>query len=58
MLSLPVYLDNLYRSMPKGTYLPVPLTCSVRFDTPLPRIADEAKGSFLERARQAVVELA
>jgi 1-acyl-sn-glycerol-3-phosphate acyltransferase len=55
---VPVYLDNLYRSMPKGTYLPVPLTCAVRFGTPLPRIADESKESFLERARQAVVDLA
>lgn len=55
---LPVYLDNLYRSMPKGTFLPVPLTCSVRFGAPLARIADEAKDAFLARARQAVVDLA
>ena len=55
---IPVYLDNLYRSMPKGTLLPVPLTCSVRFGTPLARIADEPKEVFLERARQAVVDLA
>jgi 1-acyl-sn-glycerol-3-phosphate acyltransferase len=55
---IPVYLDNLYRSMPKGTYLPVPLTCSVRFGAPLQRVADEAKDAFLERARQAVVDLA
>ncbi len=55
---IPVYLDNLYRSMPKGTYLPVPLTCSVRFGTPLERRADEAKDVFLERARAAIVELA
>jgi 1-acyl-sn-glycerol-3-phosphate acyltransferase len=55
---VPVYLDNLYRSMPKGTYLPVPLTCSVRFGAPLARIADESKEAFLERARQAVVDLA
>ena len=55
---VPVYLDNLYRSMPKGSYLPVPLTCSVRFGTPLHRHADEPKQQFLERARQAVVDLA
>ncbi len=55
---VPVYLDNLYRSMPKGTWLPVPLTCSVRFGTPLERRADEAKDVFLERARAAIVELA
>jgi len=55
---VPVYLDNLYRSMPKGTYLPVPLTCSVRFGAPLERRADEAKEDFLERARAAIVVLA
>jgi 1-acyl-sn-glycerol-3-phosphate acyltransferase len=55
---IPVYLDNLYRSMPKGTFLPVPLTCSVRFGAPLIRIAGETKDAFLERARQAVVDLA
>ena len=55
---VPVYLDNLYRSMPKGTFLPVPLTCSVRFGKPLERRTDEAKGDFLERARAGIVELA
>jgi 1-acyl-sn-glycerol-3-phosphate acyltransferase len=55
---VPVYLDNLYRSMPKGTYLPVPLSCSVRFGTPLERRAEEEKEAFLERARAAIVVLA
>jgi len=55
---IPVYLDNLYRSMPKGTLLPVPLTCSVRFGAPLERRPDESKDAFLDRARQAVVDLA
>jgi 1-acyl-sn-glycerol-3-phosphate acyltransferase len=55
---VPVYLDNLYRSMPKGTLLPVPLTCAVRIGTPLRRDAVETKADFLARARQAVVDLA
>jgi 1-acyl-sn-glycerol-3-phosphate acyltransferase len=55
---IPVYLDNLHRSMPKGTYLPVPLICTVRFGAPLPRILEEDKSAFLERARTAVIELA
>ena len=55
---IPVYLDNLYRSMPKGTLLPVPLTCSVRFGAPLARVAGESKDAFLARARQGVVDLA
>ncbi|MET0655890.1 MAG: lysophospholipid acyltransferase family protein, partial [Pseudoxanthomonas sp.] len=28
---IPVYLDNARRSMPKGSLLPVPLICTVRF---------------------------
>lgn len=55
---VPVYLDNLYRSLPKGALLPVPLTCSVRFGMPLQLRDGESKSDFLERARQAVVELA
>jgi len=55
---VPVYLQNLYRSMPKGALLPVPLTCMVRFGAPLLRLAGESRPAFLERARQAVVELA
>ncbi|OGS97255.1 MAG: acyltransferase [Gallionellales bacterium RIFCSPLOWO2_02_FULL_57_47] len=44
---IPVYLENLYRSMPKGTFLPVPITCTVRFGAPLQRIANEGKHTFL-----------
>ena len=55
---IPVYLDNLHRSMPKGTFFPVPLICTVRFGAPLPRIADEDKSDFLERARNTIIELA
>lgn len=55
---IPVYLENLHRSMPKGAILPVPLICTVRFGAPLPRIAGEEKAHFLDRARQAVVDLA
>ena len=55
---VPVYLENLHRTMPKGTFFPVPLICTVRFGTPLGHIADESKAAFLERARAAVTELA
>jgi 1-acyl-sn-glycerol-3-phosphate acyltransferase len=54
---IPVYLENLNRSMPKGTYLPVPLICTVRFGAPLNLIANETKQEFLERARQKIMEL-
>ncbi len=55
---IPVYLDNLHRSLPKGSFFPVPLLCTVRFGPILPRIEDEAKDDFLIRARQAMVDLA
>jgi 1-acyl-sn-glycerol-3-phosphate acyltransferase len=55
---IPVYLENLHRSMPKGTLFPVPLICAVRFGAPLPRLPDEDKSAFLERARNAVIGLA
>jgi len=55
---IPVYLENLHRCMPKGSILPVPLICTVRFGAEFRRIADESKESFLERARGAIVELA
>ena len=58
VLLVPVYLENLNRAMPKGTWLPVPLACSVRFGAPLPRQADETKEDFVQRARAAVVALA
>lgn len=55
---IPVYLDTLHRSMPKGSLLPVPLTCVVRFGEVLRLQANEGKDDFLERARAAVVALA
>jgi 1-acyl-sn-glycerol-3-phosphate acyltransferase len=55
---VPVYLENLHRSMPKGAILPIPLTCTVRFGTPLKIEANEGKAEFLERARAEVIKLA
>jgi len=55
---IPVYIENLHRSMPKGALLPVPTICTVRFGAPLARIEGETKESFLQRARDAVVALA
>ena len=53
-----VHLDNARRSMPKGSLLPVPLICTVRFGAALSRIGAETKEEFLGRAREAVVALA
>jgi 1-acyl-sn-glycerol-3-phosphate acyltransferase len=54
---IPVYLDNLHRSLPKGALLPVPVVCTVRFGAPLALQPGEAKEIFLARARDAVIAL-
>jgi 1-acyl-sn-glycerol-3-phosphate acyltransferase len=55
---VPVYLENLHRSLPKGAVLPIPMTCTVRFGTPMELERDETKEAFLERARGEVLKLA
>jgi 1-acyl-sn-glycerol-3-phosphate acyltransferase len=55
---VPVYLDNLHRSLPKGAVLPVPVVCTVRFGALLALAAGEDKEAFLARARAAVIALA
>ncbi len=54
---VPVYLDNLHRSLPKGALLPVPMVCTVRFGAPIALAPGEEKEAFLERAREAVIAL-
>ncbi len=54
---VPVWMDNCYRVMPKGTLFPIPLLCSVAFGSPT-RLADhESKSVFLERLRQSLIDL-
>jgi 1-acyl-sn-glycerol-3-phosphate acyltransferase len=53
---VPVYLDNLHRSLPKGALLPVPMVCTVRFGAPL-SVGSAPKDVFLERARAEVISL-
>ena len=55
---VPAYLDTLHRSLPKGSHVPLPLYCTVRFGAPLARQADEARDGFLARAHAAVCALA
>ena len=51
---VPVYLDNLRRALPKGSLIPVPISCVARFGCPIALASGEAKPLFLERARAAV----
>jgi len=55
---IPVYLENLNRSMPKGAAIPIPMTCTVRFGPPLALAESEPKEAFLTRAREEVIKLA
>ncbi len=55
---VPIYLDNLYRSMPKGKHVPLPIICTIRIGDPLAVGENEEIGDFLNRAREAVVRLA
>jgi 1-acyl-sn-glycerol-3-phosphate acyltransferase len=54
---LPVWIDNAYRVMPKGTVLPIPLLCSAAFGEPMRLADDEPKAAFLARLRQALLDL-
>lgn len=54
---VPVYLDNLSRILPKGEYLPVPLIGRVSFGQPIHLAANESRETFLERARNALLDL-
>ena len=51
---VPVYLENLNRTLPKGELLPVPVLTSATFGRPLRVEPGESKQAFLERARELV----
>ncbi len=55
---VPVYLGNLARILPKGATLPVPMQGRVVFGPELRLSTGEDKQAFLERCRQAVLDLA
>jgi 1-acyl-sn-glycerol-3-phosphate acyltransferase len=54
---VPVYIDNLNRVLPKGEFAPVPMLASVSFGAPMRVGENEDKTEFLERARNAILEL-
>jgi 1-acyl-sn-glycerol-3-phosphate acyltransferase len=55
---VPVFLDNLRRALPKGSLLPVPISCTARFGAPVRPEPGETREDFLKRARDAVEALA
>ena len=54
---IPVWIDNAYRVMPKGTAIPIPLLCSVAFGPPMHLAAEESREVFLSRLRSQMLEL-
>ena len=54
---VPAWINNVQRVMPKGEVVPVPILCSVTFGTPMQLLPGEERRTFLDRARQAVIDL-
>jgi 1-acyl-sn-glycerol-3-phosphate acyltransferase len=54
---VPVWIENLRRVLPKGTLVPIPLACTVRFGPPVVLRPDEDKTTFITRARNALLDL-
>lgn len=54
---IPVWINNIQRVMPKGEVVPVPVLCSVTFGAPMQVQDGEDRRVFLDRARQAVINL-
>ncbi|RMF99410.1 MAG: 1-acyl-sn-glycerol-3-phosphate acyltransferase [Planctomycetota bacterium] len=54
---IPIYIDNMYRILPRGEVFPVPLLSRVTFGPPMWLEKGETKEHFLRRARDAVVRL-
>jgi 1-acyl-sn-glycerol-3-phosphate acyltransferase len=54
---VPVWMDNSYRVMPKGSLMLAPILCSATFGAPVEIEADESKEQYLGRLRDSVREL-
>ena len=55
---VPTWVANLNKIMPKGEIIPLPLICTVTFGAPSHVAEGESKDDFLQRAADALVELA
>jgi len=54
---VPVHIDNMNRVLPRGEFLPVPMLSCITFGAPIWLEKGEPKTDFLNRAREAVVNL-
>lgn len=54
---VPVWIDNMKQVLPKGSILPIPLICQVRFGEPISLQENEEKADFIARSQQALTAL-
>jgi len=54
---VPVYLENLFRILPKGEVFPLPLVAVLYFGDPIQLQSGESREDFLERARSELIDL-
>jgi len=54
---VPVYLENLFRILPKGERFPLPLVAMLYIGEPIYLEPEESKEEFLQRARKALSAL-
>lgn len=54
---VPAWILNLDRILPKGSFVPVPLNCAVRFGQPMRPMDGEDKAAFLARLSAAMLAL-
>jgi 1-acyl-sn-glycerol-3-phosphate acyltransferase len=54
---VPVWIDNLYRVLPRGAIIPAPVQCSATFGAPTRLAPGEDKQQFLGRLRQSIAQL-
>jgi 1-acyl-sn-glycerol-3-phosphate acyltransferase len=55
---VPVWMDNAYRVMPKGSLVPIPLLCSIAFGEPVRLCKREGREEFLHRLQGCLTRLA
>ena len=55
---VPVWIENLGRVMPKGSFIPAPLLCTLTFGESFQLEHDETRDHFLGRCRDALMALA
>lgn len=57
---VPVYLENVAKTFPRGAFFPLPIICKARFGAKFKfdnSSVDDSKNTFLENARRRVIDL-